>query len=203
MAAVDEHIPTPKDPRDKPFLMPVEDVFSVPGRGAVVTGRIETGVVKVGDEVEIVGLAKETLKAAVAGIEILRKPLDQGQAGDDVDVLLRGVGREEVECGQVLAKPGSIEPHDEFKSDVYVLTKEEGGRHTPFFANYRPQFYFRTIDVTGTVELPEGTEMVMPGDNVTLGVKLIASIAMNVGQRFTIREGGRPVGTGIVTEIRK
>ncbi len=199
MAAIDEPIPAPKRSRGKPFLMPIEDVFSIPGRGTIVTGRIETGVIKVCEEVEIVGLARKTRKAIVAGVEMFRKLADQGEAGDNVGIALRDVGHKEVERGQVLAQPGSIKPHAEFKSDVYMLTKEEGGRHTPFFANYRPQFYFRTIDVSGTVELPEGTEMVMPGDNVTLGVKLIASIAMGVGQRFTIRESGRTVGSGIVT----
>lgn len=203
MRNVDEYIPEPERPLDKPFMMPIEDVFSISGRGTVVTGRVETGVIKVGEEVEIVGIAPETRKTTVTGVEMFRKLLDQGQAGDNVGALLRGVGREEVERGQVLAKPGSITPHTEFKSEVYVLSKDEGGRHTPFFANYRPQFYFRTTDVTGTVELPEGTEMVMPGDNVALGVKLIAPIAMDVGQRFTIREGGRTVGAGVVSGIDK
>ena len=202
MAAVDEYIPQPERPLDKPFLMPIEDVFSISGRGTVVTGRVETGVVKVGEEVEIVGL-HDTKKTTVTGVEMFRKLLDQGQAGDNIGALLRGVGREEVERGQVLAKPGSITPHTEFKSEVYVLSKEEGGRHTPFFANYRPQFYFRTTDVTGEVQLPEGTEMVMPGDNVALGVKLIAPIAMEEGLRFSIREGGRTVGAGVVSAITK
>jgi len=202
MAAVDEWIPTPERPLDKPFLMPIEDVFSISGRGTVVTGRVETGVVKVGEEVEIVGI-KDTQKTVVTGVEMFRKLLDQGQAGDNIGALLRGIGREEVERGQVLAKPGSITPHTDFKAEVYVLSKDEGGRHTPFFANYRPQFYFRTTDVTGEVELPEGTEMVMPGDNVNLGVKLIAPIAMDPGLRFAIREGGRTVGAGVVAEITK
>ncbi|MBP9158487.1 MAG: elongation factor Tu [Sphingobium sp.] len=202
MAAVDEWIPQPARPLDKPFLMPIEDVFSISGRGTVVTGRVETGVVKVGEEVEIVGL-KDTKKTVVTGVEMFRKLLDQGQAGDNIGALIRGVGREEVERGQVLCKPGSITPHTEFTSEVYVLSKEEGGRHTPFFANYRPQFYFRTTDVTGEVILPEGTEMVMPGDNVQLGVKLIAPIAMEQGLRFSIREGGRTVGSGVVASITK
>jgi elongation factor Tu len=202
MAAVDAWIPQPERPLDKPFLMPIEDVFSISGRGTVVTGRVETGIVKVGEEVEIVGI-HDTRKTTVTGVEMFRKLLDQGQAGDNIGALIRGVGREEVERGQVLCKPGSIKPHTEFASEVYVLSKDEGGRHTPFFANYRPQFYFRTTDVTGTVELPEGTEMVMPGDNIALGVKLIAPIAMDVGQRFTIREGGRTVGSGIVSGISK
>ena len=202
MAAVDEWIPTPERPLDKPFLMPIEDVFSISGRGTVVTGRVETGVVKVGEEVEIVGI-KDTAKTVVTGVEMFRKLLDQGQAGDNIGALLRGVGREDVERGQVLAKPGSITPHTDFKAEVYVLSKDEGGRHTPFFANYRPQFYFRTTDVTGEVVLPEGTEMVMPGDNVNLGVKLIAPIAMDPGLRFAIREGGRTVGAGVVAEITK
>ena len=200
--AVDEYIPQPDRPVDKPFLMPIEDVFSISGRGTVVTGRIETGIVKVGDEVEIVGI-KDTQKTVVTGVEMFRKLLDQGQAGDNVGALIRGVGREEVERGQVLCKPGSITPHTEFKAEVYVLSKDEGGRHTPFFANYRPQFYFRTTDVTGEVQLPEGTEMVMPGDNVSLGVKLIAPIAMDPGLRFAIREGGRTVGAGVVGTISK
>ena len=200
--AVDEHIPQPDRPVDKPFLMPIEDVFSISGRGTVVTGRIETGIVNVGDEVEIVGI-KDTKKTTVTGVEMFRKLLDRGEAGDNVGALIRGVAREEVERGQVLCKPGSVSPHTEFSAEVYVLSKDEGGRHTPFFANYRPQFYFRTTDVTGTVELPEGTEMVMPGDNVSLGIKLIAPIAMDVGQRFTIREGGRTVGAGVVAEIQK
>ena len=202
MDAVDEWIPTPERPLDKPFLMPIEDVFSISGRGTVVTGRVETGIVKVGDEVEIVGI-KDTAKTVVTGVEMFRKLLDQGQAGDNIGALIRGVGREEVERGQVLAKPGSITPHTDFQAEVYVLSKDEGGRHTPFFANYRPQFYFRTTDVTGEVQLPEGTEMVMPGDNVTLGVKLIAPIAMDQGLRFAIREGGRTVGAGVVGTITK
>ena len=201
MKAVDESIPQPERPLDKPFMMPIEDVFSISGRGTVVTGRVETGVVKVGEEVEIVGIHESVRKTVVTGVEMFRKLLDQGQAGDNIGALIRGVARDEVERGQVLAKPGSITPHTDFQSSVYVLSKDEGGRHTPFFANYRPQFYFRTTDVTGTVELPEGTEMVMPGDNIALGVKLIAPIAMDVGQRFTIREGGRTVGSGIVSGI--
>ena len=202
MEAVDAWIPQPDRPLDKPFLMPIEDVFSISGRGTVVTGRIETGIVKVGEEVEIVGI-KDTKKTVVTGVEMFRKLLDQGQAGDNVGALIRGVGREEVERGQVLCKPGSIKPHTEFTSEVYVLSKDEGGRHTPFFANYRPQFYFRTTDVTGEVVLPEGTEMVMPGDNVQLSVKLIAPIAMDPGLRFAIREGGRTVGAGVVATITK
>ena len=202
MAAVDEWIPQPDRPLDKPFLMPIEDVFSISGRGTVVTGRVETGVVKVGEEVEIVGI-RDTQKTTVTGVEMFRKLLDQGEAGDNIGALLRGIGREDVERGQVLAKPGSITPHTDFKAEVYVLSKDEGGRHTPFFANYRPQFYFRTTDVTGEVELPSGTEMVMPGDNVNLGVKLIAPIAMDQGLRFAIREGGRTVGAGVVAEITK
>ena len=202
MKAVDAYIPQPERPLDKPFLMPIEDVFSISGRGTVVTGRVETGIVKVGEEVEIVGI-KDTKKTVVTGVEMFRKLLDQGQAGDNIGALLRGVGREEVERGQVLAKPGSITPHTDFSAEVYVLSKDEGGRHTPFFANYRPQFYFRTTDVTGEVVLPEGTEMVMPGDNVNLTVKLIAPIAMDQGLRFAIREGGRTVGAGVVAEITK
>ncbi len=246
MAAVDSWIPQPARPLDKPFLMPIEDVFSISGRGTVVTGRIERGVVKVGEEIEIIGLKptikttvtgvemfrklldqgeagdnvgcllrgtkreeveivglKDTKKTVVTGVEMFRKLLDQGEAGDNIGALIRGVGREEVERGQVLCKPGSITPHTEFTSEVYVLSKEEGGRHTPFFANYRPQFYFRTTDVTGEVVLPEGTEMVMPGDNVQLGIKLIAPIAMEQGLRFSIREGGRTVGSGVVASITK
>jgi elongation factor Tu len=203
MKAVDDYLPQPERPLDKPFMMPIEDVFSISGRGTVVTGRVETGIVKVGEEVEIVGIHPEVRKTTVTGVEMFRKLLDQGQAGDNIGALIRGVGREEVERGQVLCKPGSIKPHTDFNSEVYVLSKDEGGRHTPFFANYRPQFYFRTTDVTGTVELPEGTEMVMPGDNISLGIKLIAPIAMDVGQRFTIREGGRTVGSGIVSAISK
>jgi elongation factor Tu len=202
MDAVDEWIPQPERPLDKPFLMPIEDVFSISGRGTVVTGRVETGVIKVGEEVEVVGI-RDTQKTVVTGVEMFRKLLDQGQAGDNIGALLRGIGREDVERGQVLAKPGSITPHTDFKAEVYVLSKDEGGRHTPFFANYRPQFYFRTTDVTGEVQLPEGTEMVMPGDNVNLGVKLIAPIAMDPGLRFAIREGGRTVGAGVVAEITK
>jgi elongation factor Tu len=202
MEAVDEWIPTPERPLDKPFLMPIEDVFSISGRGTVVTGRVETGIIKVGEEVEVVGI-RDTQKTVVTGVEMFRKLLDQGQAGDNIGALLRGIGREDVERGQVLAKPGSITPHTDFKAEVYVLSKDEGGRHTPFFANYRPQFYFRTTDVTGEVVLPEGTEMVMPGDNVNLGVKLIAPIAMDPGLRFAIREGGRTVGAGVVASISK
>ncbi len=202
MAAVDASIPEPDRPLDKPFMMPIEDVFSISGRGTVVTGRVETGIIKVGEEVEIVGI-KDTKKTVVTGVEMFRKLLDEGRAGDNIGALIRGVGREEVERGQVLAKVGSIKPHTEFSAEVYVLSKDEGGRHTPFFANYRPQFYFRTTDVTGEVVLPEGTEMVMPGDNVTLGIKLIAPIAMDPGQRFTIREGGRTVGAGVVGSISK
>jgi elongation factor Tu len=202
MEAVDSWIPQPARPLDKPFLMPIEDVFSISGRGTVVTGRVETGVVKVGEEVEIVGI-NDTRKTVVTGVEMFRKLLDQGQAGDNIGALVRGVGREEVERGQVLCKPGSIKPHTEFSAEVYVLSKDEGGRHTPFFANYRPQFYFRTTDVTGEVKLPEGTEMVMPGDNVSLDIKLIAPIAMDPGQRFSIREGGRTVGSGVVAAITK
>nr|WP_087574638.1 elongation factor Tu [Sphingomonas sp. CDS-1] len=202
MEAVDTFIPQPERPIDKPFLMPIEDVFSISGRGTVVTGRVETGIVKVGEEVEIVGI-KDTRKTTVTGVEMFRKLLDEGRAGDNIGALIRGVGREEVERGQVLAKPGTITPRTEFDAEVYVLSKEEGGRHTPFFANYRPQFYFRTTDVTGEVILPEGTEMVMPGDNVKLGVKLIAPIAMDQGLRFAIREGGRTVGAGVVGTISK
>jgi len=202
MAAVDSYIPQPPRPTDKPFLMPVEDVFSISGRGTVVTGRIETGIIKVGEEVEIVGL-KTTAKTTVTGVEMFRKLLDQGEAGDNIGALVRGVKREDVERGQVLAKPGTCTPHTNFESEVYVLSKDEGGRHTPFFANYRPQFYFRTTDVTGSVTLPEGTEMVMPGDNVKLQVELIAPIAMDEGLRFAIREGGRTVGSGVVAKITK
>ncbi len=202
MKAVDDWIPQPERPLDKPFLMPIEDVFSISGRGTVVTGRVETGIVKVGEEVEIVGI-KDTQKTVVTGVEMFRKLLDQGQAGDNIGALIRGIGREDVERGQVLCKPGSIKPHTDFSAEIYVLSKDEGGRHTPFFANYRPQFYFRTTDVTGEVVLPEGTEMVMPGDNVTLEVKLIAPIAMDPGLRFAIREGGRTVGAGVVGSISK
>ena len=200
MAAVDENIPTPERPVDMPFLMPIEDVFSISGRGTVVTGRVERGQVKIGDEIEIVGI-KETSKTTCTGVEMFRKLLDSGEAGDNIGALLRGVGREEVERGQVLCKPGSVTPHTVFEAEAYVLTKDEGGRHTPFFTNYRPQFYFRTTDVTGTVELPGGTEMVMPGDNVTFKVKLIAPIAMEEKLRFAIREGGRTVGAGVVTKV--
>ena len=200
MKAVDEHIPQPERPVDQAFLMPIEDVFSISGRGTVVTGRVETGIVNVGDEVEIVGI-KDTTKTTVTGVEMFRKLLDRGEAGDNIGALIRGVAREDVERGQVLAKPGSVTPHTEFSAEVYVLSKDEGGRHTPFFANYRPQFYFRTTDVTGEVILPEGTEMVMPGDNVTISVKLIAPIAMDEGLRFAIREGGRTVGSGVVSKI--
>ena len=202
MDAVDDYIPEPKRPIDQDFLMPVEDVFSISGRGTVVTGRIERGVVKVGEEIEIVGI-KETQKTTCTGIEMFRKLLDEGMAGDNAGVLLRGTKREEVERGQVLCKPGSITPHTSFEAEVYVLTKEEGGRHTPFFKNYRPQFYFRTTDVTGSVTLPEGTEMVMPGDNVKITVELIAPIAMEEGLRFAIREGGRTVGAGVVSKVIK
>ncbi|MCP2016092.1 MAG: elongation factor Tu [Erythrobacter sp.] len=202
MKAVDEHIPQPERPVDQAFLMPIEDVFSISGRGTVVTGRVETGVVNVGDECEIVGI-KDTTKTTVTGVEMFRKLLDRGEAGDNIGALIRGVAREDVERGQVLAKPGSVTPHTEFSAEVYVLSKDEGGRHTPFFANYRPQFYFRTTDVTGEVILPEGTEMVMPGDNVTINVKLIAPIAMDEGLRFAIREGGRTVGSGVVANITK
>jgi elongation factor Tu len=200
MAAVDSYFPTPKREIDKPFLMPVEDVFTISGRGTVVTGRIERGVVKVSEEAEIVGL-KETQKTVCTGVEMFRKLLDQGQAGDNIGVLLRGIKREEVERGQVVAKPGSITPHTKFKAEAYILTKEEGGRHTPFFNGYRPQFYFRTTDVTGVVQLPEGTEMVMPGDNATVTVELIQPIAMEKELRFAIREGGRTVGAGVVSEV--
>ena len=200
MTAVDEYIPQPKRAKDKPFLMPIEDVFSISGRGTVVTGRVERGVVKVGEEVEIVGI-KETTKTTVTGVEMFRKLLDSGEAGDNIGALLRGIAREAVERGQVLAAPGSITPHTKFTAEAYILTKEEGGRHTPFFTNYRPQFYFRTTDVTGVVSLPEGTEMVMPGDNVSMEVELIAPIAMDEGLRFAIREGGRTVGAGVVATI--
>jgi elongation factor Tu len=200
MEAVDSYIPTPERPIDKPFLMPIEDVFSISGRGTVVTGRVERGIVKVGEEVEIVGFA-ETRKTVATGVEMFRKLLDEGRAGDNIGVLLRGIGKDEVERGQVLAKPGSITPHTKFKSEVYILTKEEGGRHTPFFKGYRPQFYFRTTDVTGVAQLPEGVEMVMPGDNVNLTVELISPIAMEKELRFAIREGGKTVGAGVVTEV--
>ena len=200
MKAVDEYIPQPERPIDRPFLMPIEDVFSISGRGTVVTGRVEQGAVKVGEEIAIIGL-RDTQKTTVTGVEMFRKLLDQGQAGDNVGCLLRGIGREDVERGQVLAHPGSITPHTKFECECYVLTKDEGGRHTPFFSNYRPQFYFRTTDVTGTVELPEGTEMVMPGDNISMVVNLIAPIAMDEGLRFAIREGGRTVGAGVVAKV--
>jgi elongation factor Tu len=200
MAAVDSYIPLPQRDIDKPFLMPIEDIFSIQGRGTVVTGRIEKGVVKVGEEVEIVGF-RDTRKTVVTGVEMFKKLLDSGMAGDNVGLLLRGIDKEEVERGQVLAKPGSIKPHAKFKGEVYVLSKEEGGRHTPFFKGYRPQFYFRTTDVTGICELPEGVEMVMPGDNVTIVVELITPVAMDKGLRFAIREGGRTVGAGTVTDV--
>ncbi|GBF12034.1 elongation factor Tu [Tepidibacillus sp. HK-1] len=203
MAAVDEYVPTPERDTDKPFLMPVEDVFSITGRGTVATGRVERGTVKVQDEVEIVGIHEETKKSVVTGVEMFRKLLDQAQAGDNIGALLRGVDRKEIERGQVLAKPGSVKPHTTFKAEVYILTKEEGGRHTPFFNGYRPQFYFRTTDVTGVIKLPEGTEMVMPGDNITMDVELIAPIAIEEGTRFAIREGGRTVGAGVVASISK
>ena len=202
MKAVDSYIPQPDRPKDQPFLMPIEDVFSISGRGTVVTGRVERGVIKVGDEIEIVGI-RPTQKTTCTGIEMFRKLLDQGEAGDNIGVLLRGTKREEVERGQVLAAPGSITPHTDFTCECYILTKEEGGRHTPFFSNYRPQFYFRTTDVTGSIELPAGTEMVMPGDNVTMTAKLIHPIAMNEGLRFAIREGGHTVGAGVVSKILK
>ena len=201
MAAVDEYIPTPDRPVDKPFLMPVEDVFSISGRGTVVTGRIETGILKVGDEIEIVGIREGTTKTTCTGVEMFRKLLDQGEAGDNIGALLRGVDREGVERGQVLCKPGSITPHKKFEAEAYILTKEEGGRHTPFFSNYRPQFYFRTTDVTGVVTLQDGTEMVMPGDNVKLNVELIQPVAMEEKLRFAIREGGRTVGSGVVSKV--
>jgi elongation factor Tu len=200
MGAVDEYIPQPDRPKDQPFLMPIEDVFSISGRGTVVTGRIERGVIKVGEEVEIVGI-RPTTKTVVTGVEMFRKLLDQGEAGDNVGALLRGIERDGVERGQVLCKPGSVKPHKKFKAEAYILTKEEGGRHTPFFTNYRPQFYFRTTDVTGVVQLPQGTEMVMPGDNVTMDVELITPIAMEEKLRFAIREGGRTVGAGVVAQI--
>ena len=201
MKVVDEYIPTPQRPVDQPFLMPVEDVFSITGRGTVATGRVERGVVKVSDEVEIVGIAKEIKKTVITGVEMFRKLLDQAEAGDNIGVLLRGIQRNEIERGQVLAKPGTIHPHTKFKGQVYVLTKEEGGRHKPFFSNYRPQFYFRTTDVTGVITLPAGTEMVMPGDNVTMDIELITPIAIEKGLKFAIREGGKTVGAGIVAEI--
>ena len=200
MSAVDSYIPQPERDKDKPFLMPIEDVFSISGRGTVVTGRVERGVIKVGEEIEIVGI-KETAKTTCTGVEMFRKLLDSGEAGDNVGVLLRGTKREEVERGQVLSAPGSIKPYSKFKGEAYILTKDEGGRHTPFFSNYRPQFYFRTTDVTGAVELPSGTEMVMPGDNIAISVELITPIAMDEGLRFAIREGGRTVGAGVVSSI--
>ncbi|SDD63280.1 elongation factor Tu [Rhodospira trueperi] len=200
MKAVDSYIPQPERPKDQPFLMPIEDVFSISGRGTVVTGRVERGLIKVGEEVEIVGL-KDTVKTVCTGVEMFRKLLDQGEAGDNIGALLRGTKRDDVERGQVLAKPGTITPHTKFKCECYILNKDEGGRHTPFFSNYRPQFYFRTTDVTGTIELPEGTEMVMPGDNIAMVVNLIAPIAMDEGLRFAIREGGRTVGAGVVANI--
>ena len=203
MAAVDEYIPTPERDTDKPFMMPVEDVFSITGRGTVATGRVERGQVRVGDEVEIVGISEETSKTTVTGVEMFRKLLDYAEAGDNIGTLLRGVTRDNIERGQVLAKPGTITPHTKFKAEVYVLTKEEGGRHTPFFTNYRPQFYFRTTDITGVCVLPEGTEMVMPGDNVTMEVELIHPVAIEDGTKFSIREGGRTVGAGIVASIEK
>jgi len=200
MDAVDSYIPQPERPKDQPFLMPIEDVFSISGRGTVVTGRVEQGIVNVGEEIEIVGI-KDTTKTTCTGVEMFRKLLDQGEAGDNIGVLLRGTKRDEVERGQVLAKPGSITPHTKFNCEAYILTKDEGGRHTPFFSNYRPQFYFRTTDVTGSVELPSGTEMVMPGDNITMDVTLLTPIAMDEGLRFAIREGGRTVGAGVVSKI--
>jgi elongation factor Tu len=203
MQAVDDYIPTPERAIDKPFLMPIEDVFSIKGRGTVVTGRIERGIVKVGDTIEIIGMQEKTRTTAVTGVEMFKKLLDEGRAGDNVGALLRGIERTDVERGQVLAKPGSIQPHTKFECEVYVLSKEEGGRHTPFFKGYRPQFYFRTTDVTGVAQLPEGTEMVMPGDNVSLTVELITPVAMDKGLRFAIREGGRTVGAGTVAEILK
>ena len=201
MTAVDEYIPTPTRDTDKPFMMPVEDVFSITGRGTVATGRVERGSVKVGDVVEIIGLAEEPKSTTVTGVEMFRKLLDYAEAGDNIGALLRGVSREEIQRGQVLAKPGSINPHTNFKAEVYVLSKEEGGRHTPFFSNYRPQFYFRTTDVTGVCNLPEGVEMVMPGDNIEMTVELIAPIAIEEGTKFSIREGGRTVGAGVVATI--
>ena len=203
MAAVDEYIPTPERDTDKPFMMPVEDVFSITGRGTVATGRVERGQVRVGDEVEIVGISEETSKTTVTGVEMFRKLLDYAEAGDNIGTLLRGVTRDNIERGQVLSKPGTITPHTKFKAEVYVLTKEEGGRHTPFFSNYRPQFYFRTTDITGVCVLPEGVEMVMPGDNVTMEVELIHPVAIEEGTKFSIREGGRTVGAGIVANIEK
>lgn len=203
MDAVDSYIPTPERDTDKPFMMPVEDVFSITGRGTVATGRVERGQVKVGDVVEIIGLVEEPKSTTVTGVEMFRKLLDYAEAGDNIGALLRGVSREEVQRGQVLAKPGSITPHTTFKAEVYVLSKEEGGRHTPFFSNYRPQFYFRTTDVTGVINLPEGVEMVMPGDNIEMNVELISPIALEEGTKFSIREGGRTVGAGVVASIQK
>jgi elongation factor Tu len=200
MQAVDDYIPTPVRPIDQPFLMPIEDVFGIKGRGTVVTGRVERGIVKVGEEIEIVGFA-ETRKTTVTGVEMFKKLLDQGEAGDNVGCLLRGIERTDIQRGQVLAKPGSIKPHTHFQGEVYVLSKEEGGRHTPFFNGYRPQFYIRTTDVTGAAELPEGTEMVMPGDNVAMTIKLITPVALEEGLRFAIREGGRTVGAGVITKV--
>ena len=202
MAEVDSYIPTPERDHDKPFMMPVEDVFSITGRGTVATGRVERGQIKVGDEVEVIGIAEETSKTTVTGVEMFRKLLDYAEAGDNIGALLRGVSRDDIQRGQVLAQPGTITPHTKFNAEVYVLSKEEGGRHTPFFGNYRPQFYFRTTDVTGVIELPEGTEMVMPGDNVTIDVELIHPIAIEEGTRFSIREGGRTVGSGVVSTIK-
>ncbi|MGX7031187.1 elongation factor Tu [Vagococcus zengguangii] len=202
MAEVDAYIPTPERDHDKPFMMPVEDVFSITGRGTVATGRVERGQIKVGDEVEVIGIAEETSKTTVTGVEMFRKLLDYAEAGDNIGALLRGVSRDDIQRGQVLAQPGTITPHTKFNAEVYVLSKEEGGRHTPFFGNYRPQFYFRTTDVTGVIELPEGTEMVMPGDNVTIDVELIHPIAIEEGTRFSIREGGRTVGSGVVSTIK-
>ncbi|WP_314063054.1 elongation factor Tu [uncultured Vagococcus sp.] len=203
MEAVDTYIPTPERDHDKPFMMPVEDVFSITGRGTVATGRVERGTIKVGDEIEVVGIKEDTSKTTVTGVEMFRKLLDYAEAGDNIGALLRGVAREDIERGQVLAAPGTITPHTNFTAEVYVLSKEEGGRHTPFFGNYRPQFYFRTTDVTGVINLPEGTEMVMPGDNVAIDVELIHPIAIEAGTRFSIREGGRTVGSGVVSEITK
>ncbi len=201
MQAVDDYIPTPERDKDKAFMMPVEDVFSITGRGTVATGRVERGVLNVGDEIEIIGIDEEARKTTVTGVEMFRKLLDYAEAGDNIGALLRGVSREDIKRGQVLAKPGSITPHTKFKAEVYVLSKEEGGRHTPFFSNYRPQFYFRTTDVTGVIHLPEGVEMVMPGDNIEMTVELIAPIAIEDGTKFSIREGGRTVGAGVVAEI--
>jgi len=203
MDAVDEYIPTPERDHDKPFMMPIEDVFSITGRGTVATGRVERGTIKVGDEVDIIGIHENVQKTTVTGVEMFRKLLDFAEAGDNIGTLLRGVSRDDIERGQVLAKPGSITPHTKFSAEVYVLTKEEGGRHTPFFSNYRPQFYFRTTDITGVIELPEGTEMVMPGDNVAMEVDLLHPVAIDTGTRFSIREGGRTVGSGVVSNIEK